>query len=528
MRFCHRVSISCLVVSGFCVGTLGERLGSARTSAAELAPPSAGGAATSALAELTDVAIPPPRRAKAVVEARRQAEGDALSLDTVRRTFKDIVWSAQEASEVRLAILISLINDTDATLAADGRLITRLMLPRESRPEIVKYLCKAAADRGWTDAVPSLIRSYSRTLGTVKEADRPERAALLKLTNNRAIAETVFEHFVKPPEGLEELGKDWPAKFRRDAWELLGRLDADGSKRLALTGEGGSGLVAASGDPVIAALRACATELHAVPATGGELDWLVSLRDAGRPENASWWQEASAAMEKAWVNSGKASFSLRHAEAVRWTAARVPERLGKSRAELLAELHRRLDGRQIRVRTKENVPGDPKIREKLDQVQDTLGWADLVVILALEQIIREPGMVRTMFQQAELDRRDESTEYGGLIVAPSAGKEGDAPFGYVARLFPPQAGQRQSDTSFVASDDLIRSSDRALAQYHFHVQKVRNSEFAGPSPEDRAFASKFGRNCLVLTSVNTEELNVDYYHAGDVVLDLGTIQVGKQ
>jgi hypothetical protein len=41
--------------------------------------------------------------------------------------------------------------------------------------------------------------------------------------------------------------------------------------------------------------------------------------------------------------------------------------------------------------------------------------------------------------------------------------------------------------------------------------------------DDLAYAARQGRSCLVLTSVSSRAINVDYYQPDGVVIDLGTI-----
>lgn len=76
---------------------------------------------------------------------------------------------------------------------------------------------------------------------------------------------------------------------------------------------------------------------------------------------------------------------------------------------------------------------------------------------------------------------------------------------------------------FIASEDLIASSDLALSHYHFHVQKVQNREYAGPSEGDLDYAARLGRVCVVLTSLSEGVLNADAYFPGGYVIDLGEI-----
>jgi hypothetical protein len=67
----------------------------------------------------------------------------------------------------------------------------------------------------------------------------------------------------------------------------------------------------------------------------------------------------------------------------------------------------------------------------------------------------------------------------------------------------------------------------ALFHFHFHAQKLRNGDHAGPGMGDKAYAQYTRANCLVFTFVNEEMMNVDYYRHSDVVIDLGTISLHR-
>jgi len=65
----------------------------------------------------------------------------------------------------------------------------------------------------------------------------------------------------------------------------------------------------------------------------------------------------------------------------------------------------------------------------------------------------------------------------------------------------------------------------SLFHFHFHAQKHRNGDHAGPGLGDKNYADNTRANCLVLTFVNSKTMNVDYYRHGHVVVDLGTITI---
>ena len=56
-------------------------------------------------------------------------------------------------------------------------------------------------------------------------------------------------------------------------------------------------------------------------------------------------------------------------------------------------------------------------------------------------------------------------------------------------------------------------------------KKYRNGDHAGPGMGDKNYATNTRANCLVLTFINENTMNVDYYRHTDVVVDLGTISL---
>jgi hypothetical protein len=70
---------------------------------------------------------------------------------------------------------------------------------------------------------------------------------------------------------------------------------------------------------------------------------------------------------------------------------------------------------------------------------------------------------------------------------------------------------------------MFRFSDRSLAHYHFHANDRNNSKYAGPSLQDLQNANASQRTSVVLTSLSSDELNVDVYFGNGVVIDLGLI-----
>lgn len=456
-------------------------------------------------------------RVAAVDAMRAEAGTDKSAIAAAAEKRKAIAWNRKESDAVRLGAITSLVNDPDADVAADAREMGRLMLPQESSRAVVTYWCAAAVDRGWDDYVPAIVRSYSRLLTPPEpDTDRVEHKALVRIAKGRPIEDMVFDTFLNPPQRAPSYGMDWTQRYRASAWDLLARLDKTGEVRtrlLAAAPPGGTG-----SDEVIAQIRRAANDLRAIPLTGDELTWLASLLDPKKEANATWWAEASSAIARV---RERGPFQLRHAEVIRLTSRLDASRLERSREELLGELSARLKGRSRAGRTIDTGVG--RLKDDISENRDRLSWADCLTVLLLDDMIRSPEISAAIFAQVAMDRKDTTTEYGGVMAWRDTPRGPQGLGVPAAVLFPPRPGQRQGDTKFIASDDMIRASDRGLAHYHFHVASVRNSEYAGPSMADFAYAARSGRNCIVVTSLSDTELNVDYYQPDGLTLDLGTI-----
>lgn len=465
------------------------------------------------MTEFQDPKLPVPQRIKAMDAAWAASTG--TSHDETRDALKAVAWSRQSPTPLRLAALEKLVNDPASE--ADARQSARLMIPLEPSLQVVALLGDAAVAHGWTELTPALVRSYARP-GNGPDSTRPERRALLVLNPNKSIVEIVFEVFLHPSTDPTTTdpgapGIDYAKKARSAAWELLGRLDPEGTQRAPL-------IAAQSGSPegpdrVLEDLRLCQNDFHTVPITGEELAWLESLRDPAIPSNAAWWAEAASAISKLTPDQLR-GLRLRHIEPIRWAGANRLDWLAAGRETLLGELAARLKDTTIHRRTVRADLSNKPPSERLAEIRDQLVWADALSILVLDDAIHDPTVTHQVFTQVAEDRTDGTTEYGGLLFLP--------PRGYQAASYPPRPTERLGDIQFVASPDMIAQGDLAVAHYHFHVAKVFNSEFSGPSGGDLAYAARFGRNCIVFTSITREALSADYYQPDGVVLDLGEVR----
>jgi hypothetical protein len=447
---------------------------------------------------------------------RRDAMDSMLALppaslrDAEIALLRQLLVDERADSDRRRKAFVALVNHPNPEIADAARESARRLLPQESSRAMVAQIAQTAAERSWTDFVPALVRSYRRPVAGVSDAERGERAAIAALSPG-GVEQGVMSVFLDAPDEPATHGLDWTKRTREDAWELLSRLDTSGESRRRLLASAD-----ASGDPLLAALVRAQRELRVLPATAMELAWVSTLAGDASAARSAWWTDAASAIR----SLGEGSVRLRHAEAVRLAGARNSARLARSREELQDELAQRLAPRTLHTRTWAN--GTPRYHETLARQQGRLSRGDLLAILAIDDALRTPGVREALFRFASLDRDDTTTEYGGTVS--------DSPEGFAATLYPPRPGERRGDQQFVASREMLSSSDTALAHFHFHAQAEGNREYAGPSEGDLEYAAASGRSCLVFTSLSADLLGVDYYHAdGDgtadaVVLDLGEIR----
>ncbi len=455
----------------------------------------------------------PQTRAKAVNEAYAKAVNESDRIAT-RSALWPLVWSAQAAPEVKVAIVQELLQEKNPVAAGVIREDLRLMLPHQSAPEVVTLVCEAAGERGWTDFVPAIVRSYARVVPGFTDANRSERAALIKLGEGKDIETIVFGVFTAPPADTPETKRmKLEEQYRLAAWDLLSRLDAPGERRIKMLES------AEASVPYAADALAAWHDLRALPQTGEELRWVSRLHDPKNAVNATWWAEARSAIAS--LDTAKASgLEIRHAEVIRAAAATKPNWTGATKEQLLNELRSRLKNREVLEPSRGRDDGKNRIKESLGASEARLRWADLLTILLVDDAIHNAKLTADVFTYVGYDKRDTTTEYGGVLDAMTTG----GTLGFVATLYQPRPGQRAGDDRFVASDDMINASDRSLAHFHFHVSDRYNSKFAGPSDADLDYSNRFGRSCLVFTSTDSESLDVDYYQPGVIIVDLGEIK----
>lgn len=470
------------------------------------------------LLDVQNTELPMSRRVKSIDEAWAEAQAGRYERDLTRKALaEEIVWDRSSHPNLRLTAMRVLVSDETPGGAEFAQDLCAALLPTEDNRDIVELVSETSARRGWTGLKPSLVRALATPVPRVEDLDRPEAAALRSLGGGQPLNNVVFDVFVEPLNDVELGGQraERVATIRREAaWDLLARLDPTGGQRMDLVR---ARLASGSDEPALAAVVATTDTFGVIPVTGDELSWAVSLHDGSNASNQAWWRETSAAVARL-SPQARAGLRMRHLEAIRWTAQHEPSRLSKTLAELISEASARVAGRSVYQRSADSGMFGRNPSERLDRNARGLVWGDALALLAVDDALQDPGVRASLYGQAESDRADETTEYGGALELIGAGRE------YIAAPYLPRPMQREHDRKYVPPVELVRQTERALAHYHFHVQDLRNEAFAGPGEGDLIYAARSGRTCLVLTSVDRDgTLNVDYFQPNGLIVDLGLI-----
>lgn len=461
-----------------------------------------GGKDDAPLTAVNDSKVHTDTRTKAILRVNEAVASGEVDAASARESLKRVAWSRSTFWKVRAAAIDELVEDEKNL--ADTKNMLRLMLPTEPATEIVRKITDMAAAGKWSELSVAIVRRWSKLDSRVTDDKRTERAALAAIFPDRPVEDTVFAAFANTIEGA-------PAdeRSRQDAWALLRRIDKSGRTRDLLAGGG----AAADGDELMGTLRRGATELRCVPESAEQLAWLQRL---GSQERAAFWQQCAAAVSRLSEEQVR-GFAMRHLGVVKWAAENRSEWMNQDRAALLGELDRRLEGRPRHWRVGEGSAGNRG--ESLHRYRDELVWGDVLAALVADDLLKNPAATASLFEFAQRDQKDTSTEYGGNIDAA----------GDVARvdLFPPRATQRYNDRQFVPSEEMLKAGDVALFHFHFHATAWKNADYAGPSGGDIDSANTLGRASLLFTAIDDNTLGVDYYQAGGATIDLGVLKKAK-
>lgn len=340
---------------------------------------------------------------------------------------------------------------------------------------VLDHIATTAVAQRWSNFVPALVSSYARQSQSVADVDRPERRAIEALRPELSLAEAIFEVFNASRDSVAD-------SQRIAAWALLCRLEDPRGR-----------LVRATSDALlVSALREAASVLDVLPATPQGCAMLLMA------QSTETWQMYRETVPR---DQGVA---LRHFMVF---GPFIQPRDAKAIAASL-------EGER-RVTRSERANLDGNGTESMAAQLDRLIDADVQMIAYIIAAMRQRSVVDAWFAQADADLADQSTEHGGVML--QEGDEGPP----IARAYAPD--QVAHDRQFVASPEMLMRLAEGGVHYHFHAQSFRNGDFAGPGLGDLAFVKRYEVNAIVLTFIDRDTLNVDYYQPNGVVVDLGCI-----
>jgi len=376
----------------------------------------------------------------------------------------------------------------------------QINLPRITAPLWRERLCELVAERSWIDLTPALIRAWARPMpGWIGEPEeRPERMALVGMYGEDRLP-TVLMRVMLDADPIVA------ANLRARCWELL---IAEGRRDVVV--DLLEHAEVAENDGLFRDLREIASRTGIVPENREEIIWARALCT---PENADFLDAATEAAARLSPDR-RASLELRDLGVLVGAARLDPSLLELDESQLAAGLMSEIDPDGRRVHTADFTGFSGRHTERFREVRDELDWGDLLALrVAVEAISLEPIRAH-LFDHAERDLLDRTTEHGGVIAIDDRGR-------FEVLEFEPRT--RAGDIRFEASQELFEAAYGGVFHFHHHAQKYDNRDYAGPHLGDFQYAESTRANCLVFTFIDSSTLNADYYRHGGVVVDLGQI-----
>jgi hypothetical protein len=375
----------------------------------------------------------------------------------------------------------------------------RQQLPRLNNWSWLTTLSKWVADEHIDELNEALISSWAKPSIFVKtEQERPEFLALERMYGDEKITELIFETMLASK-------KTWKQGYRTRCWELLHRL---GYRKQLIS------LLEKTkfddDDLFFLDLQRAKNDLGIVPRRREEILW---IRELSKPKYDSFWIEAIEALSKL-DNERRDTIEMRDIPiSVSLLRHGGKNAFDRSTNKIINQVANEIKNERHYFETEGGGQYDART-ELLRTHRDSLTWGDAVTLEILLTALRIPEVKAHLFDYALRDNQDTTTEYGGVITLDKKGR-------FEILEFEPKV--RTHDRRFNASQNMFDAAYTALFHFHFHAQKIRNGDHAGPGLGDKYYADNTRANCLVFTFVDEKTMNVDYYRHGGIVVDVGTI-----
>lgn len=410
------------------------------------------------------------------------------------KMLKQIVVSNDYLMPTRKAAFQRLARYDPELLVSSLDLVLGRLQPIEYRTWVMEQIAKDNR----RDLTKAIIRSWAMPSRMWDEDEiRPEPQALAAMYGENQVSTILIQTMLDANPLVE-------ANLRARCWELV-VTSGDREKLIVLVQD--DELVGRDG--LLRDMRAAVNDFKIVPRNREEILWIRELR---KPSRKAYWSQLAEALEQL-SESRRADLEPRDLAVVDAAMRRQPELLDADDTELYKALERSLQehgGRHSADFTGWSI----RISESINDDRDKLTWGDLAAIYLAREAMNSPALREHIFDFAERDLMDKTTEYGGVLRLNSDGR-------YELVEHPPRT--RVADDRFLAPQALFDDGYTALFHIHNHAQKYRNGRYAGPHIGDMEYADETGANGLVFTFIDPKTMNVDFYRHDAVIVDLGTI-----
>jgi len=375
----------------------------------------------------------------------------------------------------------------------------RQKFPRLQAPMWKEELLNLIVDRGWTDLTPAIVSAWGSHLGFVKDTERLEYLALVRMHGKENVVDVIFNV-------LLESNRPGQQGLRGRCWDLLHRL-GHRDRLVDLLADANIG----ENDAMLIDLRAGASDLGLVPRNREEILWMRKLRE---PQRAEFWSQAVVAVQGL-PKARRIELELRDLPIVVAASIHDPWLLNATKEDLYAKVLGHIRTTKVHIDTKRFMGLPRTYSQNLYEHKSELTWGDLAAMVLAVRAVSVPEVVEHLFDYAQRDHDDDSCEYGGIIALDNKGR-------FEILEFPPRI--RHHDNEFIASQEMMDAGYTAVSHFHNHAQEYRNTRNSGPGLGDVNYADNTRTNCLVFSFINKNTLNVDYYRHSRVIVDLGEVK----
>lgn len=376
-----------------------------------------------------------------------------------------------------------------------------LSLPRDPSQPWRDWVCRRIGELQWQDPTATIIRCWAvpRAAWIDRDAPRVEQEALAAIYGDDRVPAVLLRELVDADPIVS-------ANLRMRCWELLvGLGEAETLATLIEQDEIGPR------DPMLRDLRKVATSLGVLPRNREEILW---ARELCLPEQRTHFDAVAEALGQL-PPEVLGDLRMRDLAVAAATAQTVPDRLRQSPEELREKLEERLVSRDAgRYAANFEGYGAGGHSERLGTRRE-LDWGDLAAMHLALDAFADASVRRAVFDLAERDQIDRTTEYGGMLDVDDSGR-------WVLLEFPPRS--RGSDVRYEGPSELFEALATGVFHLHLHAQSFDNRKYAGPHLGDFQLADSSGINGLVLAFIDSQTLNLDWYRHDRVVVDLGVVR----